>query len=205
MKRHGFTLIELLVVIAIIAILAAILFPVFARAREKALQASCLSNVRQIGLASMQYAQDYDDMLVPRQGQPGSRSWWWLLEPYEKNTAINQCPSSLLPPMGPSNTNGYAINDAVSLGAISLAEIQQPSILTNFMDSGGGYHYSWIGARTAGNKSYIPGVPSTVTGVKEDPLRHNGGCNFCYVDGHAKWQKPSPGDWVATNPMFVNL
>jgi len=61
MKRHGFTLIELLVVIAIIAILAAILFPVFAKAREKARQSSCLSNLKQLGLACLSYAQDYDE------------------------------------------------------------------------------------------------------------------------------------------------
>ena len=64
MKRRGFTLIELLVVIAIIAILAAILFPVFARAREKARQTSCLSNLKQVGLASNMYLQDYDERLV---------------------------------------------------------------------------------------------------------------------------------------------
>src|SRR5262245_16743330 len=63
-SQRGFTLIELLVVIAIIAILAAILFPVFAQAREKARQASCMSNVRQIGLAALQYAQDYDETIV---------------------------------------------------------------------------------------------------------------------------------------------
>jgi len=62
--RRGFTLIELLVVIAIIAILAAILFPVFARAREKARQASCLSNLKQLGLADLMYAQDYDERYV---------------------------------------------------------------------------------------------------------------------------------------------
>ena len=72
MSRRGFTLIELLVVIAIIAILAAILFPVFAKAREKARQASCLSNVKQMCLALMQYAQDYDETLP--QGQEVSWS-----------------------------------------------------------------------------------------------------------------------------------
>ena len=63
MRRYGFTLIELLVVIAIIAILAAILFPVFAQARESARKSSCLSNARQIGLAAMMYAQDWDEIL----------------------------------------------------------------------------------------------------------------------------------------------
>jgi prepilin-type N-terminal cleavage/methylation domain-containing protein len=70
--RKGFTLIELLVVIAIIAILAAILFPVFARAREKARQTSCVSNLKQVALASLMYTQDYDEcppgQLMPRPG-----------------------------------------------------------------------------------------------------------------------------------------
>ncbi len=65
MRKSGFTLIELLVVIAIIAILAAILFPVFARAREKARQASCLNNVKQLSMATVMYAQDYDERVVP--------------------------------------------------------------------------------------------------------------------------------------------
>jgi prepilin-type N-terminal cleavage/methylation domain-containing protein/prepilin-type processing-associated H-X9-DG protein len=103
-NRHGFTLIELLVVIAIIAILAAILFPVFARAREKAREASCTSNLKQIGLAVQMYATDYDDYLplaneYPaspppsdgyHQGPPGITD---VLEPYTKNRGIFRCPS----------------------------------------------------------------------------------------------------------------
>ena len=73
--RHGFTLIELLVVIAIIAILAAILFPVFASVREKARQTSCLSNEKQLGLAVMQYVQDYDELLPT--GTAASDPWGW--------------------------------------------------------------------------------------------------------------------------------
>src|SRR5438045_6933372 len=73
-RRDGFTLIELLVVIAIIAILAAILFPVFAQAREKARQTSCLNNCKQLGIALMMYAGDYDDTLPPAKIGPARRS-----------------------------------------------------------------------------------------------------------------------------------
>jgi prepilin-type N-terminal cleavage/methylation domain-containing protein len=93
--RKGFTLIELLIVIAIIAILAAILFPVFAQAREKARQAACGSNCRQIGLALMMYAQDYDEVLVMRYyGNNGQLSWKDVMAPYLKNTDIYRCPSN---------------------------------------------------------------------------------------------------------------
>jgi len=84
-KQTGFTLIELLVVIAIIAILAAILFPVFAQAREKARAVSCLSNLKQIGLAGFMYAQDYDETLVRANGNGDSTEWSAALDPYIKN------------------------------------------------------------------------------------------------------------------------
>lgn len=108
-RKRGFTLIELLVVIAIIAILAAILFPVFARAREKARQTACLSNMKQLGLGFMMYSQDYDETFPGiRFGDGPGQSWPWAVwqgsidwmgvfthavQPYIKNRGIFQCPS----------------------------------------------------------------------------------------------------------------
>src|SRR4028118_570049 len=94
-RLKGFTLIELLVVIAIIAILAAILFPVFARARENARRASCLSNAKQIGLGVMQYAQDYDEKLPFSYTNPGPGGIWAdTIQPYVKNYQMFKCPSN---------------------------------------------------------------------------------------------------------------
>ena len=97
MTRRGFTLIELLVVIAIIAILAAILFPVFARAREKARQTSCLNNVKEIDLAILMYAGDYDECLPFLYNVPPVGSRYGLIQitqPYINNWQIHNCPSA---------------------------------------------------------------------------------------------------------------
>lgn len=100
-KQSGFTLIELLVVIAIIAILAAILFPVFAQAREKARQVSCLSNMKQIGTASMMYVQDYDETYPMSKSTVGTRTsdWRVMVSPYIKNgnpgTVVNTTDGSV--------------------------------------------------------------------------------------------------------------
>ncbi|MBC7806218.1 MAG: DUF1559 domain-containing protein [Akkermansiaceae bacterium] len=93
-QRYAFTLIELLVVIAIIAILTAILFPVFAQAREKARQASCMSNMKQIGLAVIQYTQDYDEIFpCGLQSNWWQASWVWQTYPYMKSIDVLRCPS----------------------------------------------------------------------------------------------------------------
>jgi len=98
-ESRGFTLIELLVVIAIIAILAAILFPVFARAREKARAISCLSNIKEVTLASMMYSQDYDELIIPEWLNEGwvndwDRMWPVIIQPYLKNYQTTVCPDA---------------------------------------------------------------------------------------------------------------
>ena len=197
MQRKGFTLIELLVVIAIIAILAAILFPVFARAREKARQTACLNNVKQLTLAIMMYAQDYDERLpyADRWGHPdGGQPYWYVyLHPYIMNEQVRVCPSQ------PNRARGYGWNwqnfgyRAMS-GTIgrnpgrSLAEIRRPAetiIIGDNPDDG---------SRAAGGPwVYGPDQQDPDGNVTNDPAlsnvarRHNGGGNYGFLDGHAKW------------------
>jgi prepilin-type N-terminal cleavage/methylation domain-containing protein/prepilin-type processing-associated H-X9-DG protein len=208
--RRGFTLIELLVVIAIIAILAAILFPVFAKAREKARQASCSSNMKQIGLAILMYVQDYDEMYpmlyhyrcAPAPTVAQGVTWKEIVQPYIKNTQIFACPSESL---------GYDGGCRIGLGRGTGA----------IPESYGGN----VGVANMDYTSYDPGlngpigapqkgVPNALADV-QDPSGtimvfesnchascgydwdqtynllwpHNEGMNVCFADGHVKWQR----------------
>ncbi len=145
--RTAFTLIELLVVIAIIAILAAILFPVFARARENARRASCLSNVKQIGLGILQYAQDYDEK-IPVVGVNAQKRGTWMIQiyPYVKSTQIFNCPSLGNVDFRPERTiygnytsygwNWNLANVPSSSSGYSLAALQNPSETIIIGDNG---------------------------------------------------------------------
>ncbi len=105
-QASAFTLIELLVVIAIIAILAAILFPVFATAREKARQSACLSNMKQIGIAYTQYEQDYDELVPAGKSFATGAGWAGQIYPYLKSTQVYLCPNDI----GPGDIISYAAN-----------------------------------------------------------------------------------------------
>ncbi len=207
MRRRGFTLIELLVVIAIIAILAAILFPVFAKAREKARQTSCLSNMKQLTLGMLMYAQDYDEKWCPgyrggggydpvtKTNRTGWYAWWGNIYPYVKNAQIYSCPSA-------GGTVDYSYNPWVvtrgygDFGASAnlMATLQEPaSVLLLFEVWAGtrpcGYP---IGNVAAGSSPWCRARAAADARPKGWPYnweRHNGGANIGYCDGHAKWQK----------------
>jgi len=210
--RKGFTLIELLVVIAIIAILAAILFPVFAKAREKARQTSCLSNMKQMGLATMQYAQDYDER-TPRFrqytwgtapiGPYGVAANCWLcpmcggdLDPYTKNTQAFLCPSSNLSQGAGGHGGSYGYNCAVN--GIKLGQMQAASAIPMWSDAN--CHYINPDAdRTAGGCNPC-GMVTPCPRVAWS--RHNGGLNINFADGHAKWLQATAAD-ARTFPWYV--
>jgi prepilin-type N-terminal cleavage/methylation domain-containing protein len=220
--RCGFTLIELLVVIAIISILAAILFPVFAQAREKARQAACLSNMRQMNLAAQMYAQDYDETLplAATATATGFLNWHDLLDPYVKNKQIWRCPSSSLPPvdiygklvchygwnayylnLGVDVSNIYTLNNAPG---VSLAAVQTPAHTVIMADARG------IDGRLPANhlSTYLlpPSQPDADYWGRPD-ARHTSGVVVGLMDGHMKWYRPdgfytgqTPTDsWFALN------
>ncbi len=220
MKR-GFTLIELLVVIAIIAILAAILFPVFARAREKARQTSCLSNLKQMGLAMLMYAQDYDEVFVGMSGGailptpvvPGNTTfnyhpsygyfncWSNLIYPYINNVQIFLCPSTTwscyqvaygLPSYGANPAGGYVT--MFGTPGPSQGDIKRPSEILMITEKGGG-----------GGCQYL-----LSTQYYACRRSHNDGGNIAFFDGHSKWLKFEAGNinhpgWAAANSAGYSI
>ena len=212
-RSAAFTLVELLVVIAIIAILAAILFPVFARARENARRASCLSNLKQIGLAYMQYAQDYDER-YPLASQPTApTSWTDIVQPYVKNFQIFRCPNDnsqnwTAPLASPTfeqqglRVSSYFMNLWIDgrRQYNSMASMQSPAIViyasesTDNLTRDNFFPVYWNpadplsppGAMT----TFMQGMTfdNTKNITKELAInRHGEGMNNLYADGHAKF------------------
>lgn len=204
-KKNGFTLIELLVVIAIIAILAAILFPVFAQAREQARKISCVSNLKQMGIGLLMYAQDYDEQLVPwhsgdvsvgnRDSQGFDLSWDRLIQPYVKNNFVSGCPSDLTAGTAgairsfsmPGNMGGNWCPSTVP--PPTLAAIPKPAntIYLNERDN------------CSQNDKTIWNWCSVNDAESETAWRHNRQGNFLYADGHVKGTAYEAGKALGTS------
>ena len=206
MKRSGFTLIELLVVIAIIAILAAILFPVFARAREKARQTSCLSNLKQLGLGSQMYKQDYDEThfvdRMPTTNPPAAggpyagcdgQSYWWgdAIQPYIKNRQLFICPSDSAPttcsgfPVRSYQPQRYSCRGCPRPIGVKDSSVVAPAETIDIMES----NYNSEAADCDPGSYAMPG---------NSAARHNGGWNIAFCDGHGMWMGPDSSTATGT-------
>ena len=172
---RGFTLIELLVVIAIIAILASILFPVFARARENARRSSCQSNLKNVGLGFQQYLQDYDE-LYPRNDSSAGLGWAsHQLQPYIKSTQVFTCPSDSAVNASTGQSYSYAYN--TNLGGQNQSSLLATALtVVNFEVSAPAST-----AQTTAN--------TWSQGTTDAAQRHLEGANFGFTDGHVKWYK----------------
>ena len=201
-KQKGFTLIELLVVIAIIAILAAILFPVFQKVRENARRASCTSNLKQLSIAVVQYQQDFDEIMPGSVGNAALGGWIYYtgftafpsptptafdptqgsIYPYVKSKGVYLCPDD-----SSNQGDSYSINGPVCGQALSL--FTQPAATVLFNEEADGY-----GNNGGTDDGYFS--PGTFNNVPT--LRHNNGSVFAFCDGHAKWFQN--GKLVYPNP-----
>jgi prepilin-type N-terminal cleavage/methylation domain-containing protein/prepilin-type processing-associated H-X9-DG protein len=180
-RESGFTLIELLTVIAIISLLAAILFPVFSRARENARRASCMSNLKQIGLAMLQYTQDYDEKFPLGWTSTTQPRWDARIDPYLKSRQIFVCPSASQLSIGYGCNMWAVCGGAVTVGtatvlkSISQAEFSRSAEVWMVTESTGDQRI-WQYSLTPGSGS-----------VERVAERHFDGVNCVFVDGHVKW------------------
>jgi prepilin-type N-terminal cleavage/methylation domain-containing protein/prepilin-type processing-associated H-X9-DG protein len=201
-KRYlnGFTLIELLVVIAIIAILAAILFPVFAQARETARKTTCLNNCKQLGTAIIMYLQDWDSNYPLAWNDIGENGWDTALFPYVKSKGVYDCPSNHVTPRGYGWSyatigplpGSYALNGDLTARfdsknhriAISEPSVTFPSttiLVTEIRDTRGpssGPEHEIFSIK--GQKDVLSRIPTTI---------HLGGSNYVFADGHARYYR----------------
>ena len=204
--KKGFTLIELLVVIAIIAILAAILFPVFARARENARRSSCSSNLKQIALGFKQYIQDYDEK-YPIIGGADNTGWAIAIQPYLKSTQIYQCPSETAPPTNVDSTDtanygkatgtggftDYYYNTAIaggsSSGTVSGLNESSMNYISNTVLNGDGIGSTTVPTGADGGNQIASARYNTVKEAlpTQTTARHLEGNNYSFADGHVKW------------------
>lgn len=216
-KKRGFSLVELLVVIALIALLAGILFPVFAAAGSQARQSSCASNLKQIGLALVQYAQDHDETMPPTRRNdtgtttnPTRNTWYNLLQPYIKNTNVFRCAGALrtnasadayyLPVRGYPVSYGY--NNALHERNLATIETSSTLVLMTDIDTvpdATKDPADWPVKK--GNAPWIleqgdfPAVNGDGTAHNEHThfsapsARHNSLCNVLWMDGHVKARK----------------
>ncbi|MCS6775497.1 MAG: type II secretion system protein [Chloroherpetonaceae bacterium] len=194
-KRRGFTLIELLVVIAVIAILAAVLFPVFAQARAKARQAACANNTRQLATGLLLYVQDYDETLPPVayeidvNGEEEEVLWSDLAAPYLKNEPVRRCPDDAL-----ARGNSYGLNELAFADLADEEGERAPiRILAAFRTPAETVMLGDIGTeddlRTPRPDAYKMVAPSFPLNDDEDArpsARHFLRVNLAFMDGHQK-------------------
>jgi prepilin-type N-terminal cleavage/methylation domain-containing protein/prepilin-type processing-associated H-X9-DG protein len=231
-RLSAFTLIELLVVIAIIAILAAILFPVFAQAREKARQTACLSNQKQIGIGILAYVQDYDETLpvsnYPDPSGVNNTTWQFAIDPYVKanfpetindstgkSLSIYFCPSFTNTASGARPSSSYNTNrnyfGALDINlaaanrkpAVSIAQLDAPAQGIFLVESDGGC--AWT--EGADDPTSYNALGSTLKSCTRNYItgrtRHSGGANYLLGDGHAKWFKAPAPNYTGTGTALI--